>query len=140
VSVRPSEGRLWPFLSYPMYSRSHSPDKTVRMRELRVRTCGAGSRVWKVEPSTIGYQAGYRYTGELGAIARGRPNARRYRATMSHLAGTHVEPRPCALQLWERAVTMTRDGVDPAALRTPRWVPLLEWLVDDPDSVRVLTP
>jgi hypothetical protein len=138
VIVRPSEARLWPFLSYPMYSRSYSVGATFRLRELRARTCGERPQTWKVEPPTIGYR-GFRYWGELSTIATDRPIARRYRADLSRLVSAHVAPRPCALQVWERALVLTREGVDASALRNPRWTPLREWRVDEPDSVRVLT-
>jgi hypothetical protein len=138
VIVRPSGERWWPFLSFPMYSRSFSSGATLRMRDLRARTCGEKPQIWKVEPPAIGYM-GYPHGDRLRGIAEGRPTARDYRADLSRLVGVHVAPRPCALQVWEGVVTMTRDGFN-ASLHTPRWTPIVEWPVDDPDSVRVLTP
>jgi len=122
-----------------MYSRSHSAGAAVRVQELRARTCGERPQTWKVEPRAIGYQDANHYFGELRAIAADRPASRRYRADLSRLVRDRIGPRPCVLQVWERAVTVTREGVDASALRTPRWMPLREWHVDHPDSVRVLT-
>jgi hypothetical protein len=136
--LRPSGARWWPFVDYPMYSRSYSEGATFRVRELRVRTCEEKPRVWKVWPRTIGYQS-WRYLGELSSIAADHPVARTYRSVLSRLVSAHVTPRPCALQVWERAVTVTREGVDVSSVRQPRWRPLREWRVDEPDSVRVLT-
>lgn len=138
ATVRPSGARWWPFLDYPMYSRSHSASATVRVQELRARTCGGRPQAWKVDLRAIGYQDNHDL-GELRAIAADRPAARRYRSRLSRAASAHLKPRPCALQVWERTVTLTRGGIDASVLRTPRWTPLREWNVDDPDSVRALT-
>jgi hypothetical protein len=45
-------------------------------------------------------------------------------------------PLPCAFQVWEQAVIVTRDGFESSF---PSWVPRREWRVDDPNAMRVLT-
>ena len=45
-------------------------------------------------------------------------------------------PLPCAFQVWERKVIVTRDGFEPSSLR---WVPRREWRANDPSTVRPLT-
>jgi len=137
VMVRSHHERWWPFLSYPMYSRSYSAGATARVWELRARTCGERPQTWKVDPQAIGFQDSHDL-GELRAIATDRPTAGQSRSILSRAASAHLAPRPCALQAWERAVTVTRYGVDASALRVPRWTLRAEWYVDGPDSVRAL--
>jgi hypothetical protein len=137
--VRQSGVRRWPFVDYPMFSQSYAVGATFQMLELRARTCAETPQEWKVEPRTLGYFR-WVYWSRLKEIIEDRPRAGEYRSDMSRFVGVRAALRPCALQVWERAVTITRNGVDTSALRNSRWTPLVEWQVDDPDSVRVLTP
>jgi hypothetical protein len=137
AAARPSGARWWPFMDYPMYSRSYPPGRTVASYQLRALGCGAEPEARTIGARQLGYRDDH-FRGELSAIARDRPNARRHRARLSRLAGTRIAPRPCALQLWGRRVALTRAGVGAAALRDLRWTLLREWRVDHPDSVRVL--
>jgi hypothetical protein len=65
-------------------------------------------------------------------IAAGRGAAAEYRTALNRVVAAHVKPRPCRLQVWELAVTTTRDGVDPAAFASSRWTLRLTWPVDEP--------
>ena len=136
--IRPSGARWYPFLSFPMFSRSYPPGVTHRGQELWARTCGGQPRAWKVEPPTLGYQDDH-FLGELRAIAADRPGALRRRALLDSLAQSRLRPRPCTLQVWERTIPMTRAGVDESALRRPRRAMLREWTVGNPRAVRSLS-
>ena len=133
AAVRPSGVRFYPFIDYPMYAHSRHSGETFHLRELWARTCGARPRAWKVEARTLGFQDSHYLIG-LNSARGERPFARRYRARLSELARTHLEPRPCVLQLWERAVPTTRDGVDVSAIRHPKRTLLVEWSVDLPGT------
>ncbi|MHB1222783.1 MAG: hypothetical protein ACYC2G_01860 [Gemmatimonadaceae bacterium] len=138
AAARPDDARLFPFLSYPMYSRSRGPGETIRVRDLWARTCDDGQRSWKVDPRELGYQDKHSI-GEFSAIAHDRPGALTQRTHLSALARARLTPRPCVLQLRERAVPTTRDGVDASALRDSRGILLREWSVDDPGAVRAFS-
>jgi hypothetical protein len=73
----------------------------------------------------------------LRSIAADAPSAPSRRAQINDLVRQFVTPQPCAVQVWERAAKVTRNGRRP---KQPEWVPLLEWDVDDPDVVRRLDP
>lgn len=133
----PSGARWWPFMNYPMYSRSYPPGRTVASYQLRALGCGAEPEARRIGARQLGYRDGH-FRGELSAIARDRPKAPRHRARLSRLAGARLTPRPCALQVWGRRVALTRAGVSAAALRDMQWTLLREWRVDYPDSARVL--
>lgn len=137
VVARPRAARWYPFVDYPMYARSAREGEVLRLRELRARTCEAAPRTWRVTAWQVGEQES-RFHRELSLIAAGRPGARRHRARLSRTVAARPGPRPCALQLWERAVVLEADGADARALRVPRWTPLREWRVDRPDSVVTL--
>jgi len=133
----PSGARWWPFMNYPMYSRSYPPGRTVASYQLRALGCGAEPEARRIGARQLGYRDGH-FRGELIAIARDRPKAPRHRARLSRLAGARLTPRPCALQVWGRRAALTRAGVSAAALRDMQWTLLREWRVDYPDSARVL--
>ena len=137
--VRPNGARLYPFLAYPMYSRSRPPGETYQVRELWARTCDAHPRAWQFDRRALGY-VDTRFLVALGGAVGDRPAARRYRAQIADFARAHLTPRPCVIQVWMRAVPTTRAGVDVDALRHPRRVLLWEWPVDDPGAARTLPP
>lgn len=135
--VRPSDPRFYPFLSYPMYSSSRGPGETIVVRDLWARTCDDGGPSWKIDPRDLGYQD-IHSIGEFSAIARGRPASLAERTRLSALARSRLTPRPCVLELRERAVPTTRDGVDLSVIRDSRGVLIGEWGVDDPATLRTV--
>lgn len=134
--VRPAGARLWPFLDFPMYSDSHREGDAIEMHELRGRSCGATPAVSPISAYSLHLQA-FRYRRMLRRIVADHSTAAELRRSLSHLVSTSVTPRPCALQVWERGVVVTRRGVRPT---NPQWHPLREWAIDDPAAVRVLAP
>jgi hypothetical protein len=128
--ARPSGARFYPFIPYPMYSRSRPPGETYRVRELWARTCDARPRTWLVDRPALGI-SDTRFLVGLGVLATDAPIARRRRAQLAGLARARLAPRPCVLQLWLRTVPTSRAGVDVEALRRPRRTLLREWPVDD---------
>jgi hypothetical protein len=128
--LRPSGVRFYPFLSYPMYARSRPGGETFRVTELWARTCDERPRAWQVWSRALGYQDNHFLTGLRGTVGD-RPSALRYRARLSGLALSHLTPRPCVLQVWERTVPTTRAGVDVSALRHPRRTLLAQWPVGE---------
>lgn len=134
--LRPRGARWWPFVDYPMYARSASAGEVLRLRELRARSCDDPPRAWRVEARRLGEQES-RFNHELSVIAADRPSAARHRARFARVAAAQLTRRPCALQIWERTVRIGVEGADDA-LRAPRWTPLREWRVDQPDLVTIL--
>jgi hypothetical protein len=134
--VRPAGARIWPFLDFPMYSDAHHEGDAIRMHELRGRNCGAPPTISTIHPYSLHLLA-FRYRRMLRRIAADHSTAAELRRSLSHLVGTSVTPRPCALQVWERGVVVTRQGARPT---NPQWQPVREWEIDDPATVRVLAP
>jgi hypothetical protein len=132
--VRPAGARLWPFLDFPMYSESHHEGKAIKTHELRGRSCGATPVVSTIPSSSL-HLPPFRYRRILRRIVAGRASAADLRRSLSYLVGASVAPRPCALQIWERGLVVTRRGARP---RNPQWYPAREWEIDDPATVRVL--
>ena len=133
--VRPAGARLWPFLDFPMYSDSYHEGDAVTMHELRGRSCGTAPAVSPIPASTL-HLLPFRYRRMLRRIVADRPTAAELRGRFSNLVGTSVTPRPCALQVWERGVVVTRRGARPT---NPQWQPIREWAIDDPTTARVIS-
>ncbi|HEU4631795.1 MAG TPA: hypothetical protein VFS08_18745 [Gemmatimonadaceae bacterium] len=137
--LRPSGPGFYPFLTYPMYSRSRPPGETYRVRELWGRTCDARPRSWPVSRVALGI-SDTDYLIGLGAAVGDRPAARAHRARLAALARARLTPPPCVLQVLLRTVPTSRAGVDRDALRHPRRTLLVEWPVDDPATARATLP
>ena len=128
VIARPSGHLWWPFLDYPMYASAALPGQVYRLRELRAVACDGSGRRWKIRARTIAHQEG-RLARTLSSIVNDGPLAARYRARLGRMTTANVTPRPCALEVWERAVAVNAEGVDENALRVPRWQRVHEWLI-----------
>ena len=125
-TLLPHDGRLWPFLDYPMYARAIKPGTTARMYELRAVACDASRTTRRITPYQIGHKE-FRLVERLRTIADDRPQAIVHRAALSHVVAGYVIPRPCALQVWERIVTTTASGVDRGVLLNPHWTLRRDW-------------
>jgi hypothetical protein len=134
--VRPSGARFWPFIDYPMFSRSYPEGATFRIHQLRGVPCSGPPHAATIGGSAIGYHH-YRYWGALRTVAADRPNAPQVRAQLNRAVAATVVPPPCTLQVWERAITVTRAGRSP---RDPQWVLVREWTLGDSTSVRAIAP
>lgn len=126
----PHQGRLWPFIDYPMYSQSFRPPGTFRTIELRSVSCD-GSGMRQIEAPAIG-QPRYRLRTRLRAIAADEEGAAQHRIILSRMVAAEIEPRPCELQVWERSVNINTDGVDPSEFTAGRWTMRGQWLVQNP--------
>lgn len=126
--VRPSRGRWYPFINYPMYARSSHAGKAYRTRQLRAGSCDARTHTAIVSPPAIGYRP-YPLRDRIAAIAAGGGRAAQYRDQVARAVARHVRPRPCAVSIWQRTLTLTPAGVDCELLRHPRWVLAQSWSV-----------
>jgi hypothetical protein len=129
--LRPHRGKLWPVLDYPMYSSNAQPGAIARTRVLRAASCDSPPRVWQISEREIGHLS-FRLRARLAEIALDRASADADRAALSQVVAAHVKPRPCALQVWEREVATTSDGVDPSAITHPQWTLRRAWALDRP--------
>lgn len=131
--VRPSSvswsGRLWPFIDYPMFSRSFQPGAIARVSELRGVACGASSGVRRIAASDIG-QPEFRLRGRLSTITADGDIALYQRRLLNHIVASEIVPRPCELQIWERTVTLSNNGVDPVEFTQPRWTMRRAWALE----------
>ena len=123
--------RFWPFLDYPMFSRSFQPGATARMIELRAVSCEASRGARPIAASEIG-QPGFRMRDRLRTIAAEGEGAPHQRSLLSRMVAAEIVPRPCELQVWELAVTTTADGVDPAEFTPQRWRMRRAWRLESP--------
>ena len=94
-------------------------------RVKRPAACG-GLRTWRSASLR------YRLRGRLRAIAADRKEAPHHRSLLSRVVAAKIVPHPCELQVSERAVTTSTDGVDPAEFTQPRWTMLRAWRLESP--------
>jgi hypothetical protein len=107
VAVPPASERswYWPFLPYPMYSRSHARSDTLIVPQLRVRACGESTREEILDASTLGAPL-HQLRSLLTMIVRA-PNsdtANIARGRLARAIEAEFPARYCAASAWTRTV------------------------------------
>jgi hypothetical protein len=105
--------RHWPLVNYPMYSRAHAAGEQIHHLQMVGRRCRSSADSVLLGAHEIGMMSvplSDLVRRSIGLIPGDSARAAMLAARLRHRVQARV-PGLCALEVWERAYTVGRDGL-----------------------------
>jgi hypothetical protein len=122
----------WPFLNYPMYSRSFEMGGQIRHARLVLHPCDPDQppiEMTHEHARVTRYEFQYRVHRAAGARKNTTPEgARRARIALTRLANDYVPVRTCRMEVQLKLFRIGRKGLE---LPGTAWLPYIGWNVRD---------
>ncbi len=122
----------WPFLNYPMYSRSYAVGQQIRHARLMLRPCDRPDRPVEMtfeDAHLIRFVFQFRVHRAANILRNTTPTAARNAAvSLARLAHRHVAAPTCRMEVWVRIFRIGPDGLE---LPGTKWIPYIGWEVRD---------
>jgi hypothetical protein len=120
----------WPFLNYPMYSRSFGMGEQIRHARLMLQPCDSSTPPIEMtfqDAHLTRYEFQYRVHRAAGARKNTSPNAaRNARLSLTELAHANMRVPICRMDVWMKLFRIGPDGLE---LPGTPWMPYLGWNV-----------
>lgn len=118
----------WPFLNYPMYSRSYAAGEQIRHARLMLRPCDRPDQPVEMtfrEAHLIRFVFQFRVYRAANILRNTTPNAARSAAiSLAGLAHRHIPVSACRMEVW---IQLFRIGPDGLELPGTEWLPYIGW-------------